>query len=47
MTVPMPDHAVHDPIAAPRSSLGKTDTITASALGVSNAPKTPCRILPA
>ena len=43
----MPDHAVHEPIAAPRSSGGKVATITASALGVSSAPNTPCSARPA
>ena len=43
----MPAHAVHEPIAAPRSSGGKVATITASALGVSSAPKTPCSARPA
>ena len=47
MTNAMPPHAVHEPIAAPRSSGGKLDTITASALGVSSAPKTPCSARPA
>ena len=46
-TVAMPPQAVHDPIAAPRSSGGKFPTITASALGVSSAPKTPCSARPA
>ena len=41
-TVAMPAHAVHDPIAPPRSSGGNAPTITASALGVSSAPNTPC-----
>ena len=45
-TVAMPPHAVHDPIAPPRSSGGKFATITASALGVSSAPKTPCSARP-
>ena len=43
----IPDHAVHEPIAAPRSSGGKVATITASALGVSSAPNTPCSARPA
>ena len=43
----MPDHAVHEPIAAPRSSGSNVETITASALGVSSAPKTPCSARPA
>ena len=47
MTIAMPAHAVHEPIAAPRSSGGKVATITASALGVSSAPKTPCSARPA
>ena len=47
MTMAMPPHAVHEPIAAPRSSGGKVATITASALGVSSAPKTPCSARPA
>ena len=41
-TVAIPDHAVHEPIAAPRSSRGKAATITASELGMSRAPNTPC-----
>ena len=41
-TVPMPPHAVHAPIAAPRSDSEKVRTITASAAGVRNAPDTPC-----
>ena len=40
--IPIPPHAVHVPIAPPRSSLGKTDTMMASAAGVSSAPETPC-----
>ncbi len=40
-TVPMPLHAVHAPIARPRSSGGKVAAITASAAGVSTAPHTP------
>ena len=47
MTIAMPPHAVHEPIAAPRSLGGKLATMTASALGVSSAPKTPCRARPA
>ena len=39
----MPLHAVQEPIAAPRSSCGKTETMMASAAGVSSAPATPCR----
>ena len=41
--IPMPPQAVHVPIAPPRSSLGNTDTMMASAAGVSSAPETPCR----
>ena len=37
----IPAHAVHEPIAAPRSSRGNAATITASALGVSSAPNAP------
>ncbi len=40
-TVPIPPQAVHAPTARPRSSGGKLATITARALGVSSAPKTP------
>ena len=40
-TAAMPVHAVHDPIAAPRSLGAKVATMTASALGVSSAPNTP------
>ena len=40
--VAMPLHAVHDPIATPRSAGGKVATMIASAAGVSSAPKTPC-----
>ena len=47
MTIAMPPHAVHEPIAAPRSSGGKVATMTASALGVSSAPNTPCSARPA
>ena len=47
MTNAMPPHAVHEPIAAPRSSGGKLATMTASALGVSSAPNTPCSARPA
>jgi hypothetical protein len=47
MTIAMPPHAVHEPIAAPRSSAGKLATMTASALGVSSAPNTPCSARPA
>ncbi len=41
-TVAMPLHAVQLPIAAERSDSEKTPTITASALGTSSAPATPC-----
>ena len=41
--IPIPPQAVHLPIAPPRSSLGKTETMIASAAGVSIAPETPCR----
>ena len=41
MTVAIPAHAVHDPIAPPRSLGVNAITITASALGVSSAPKMP------
>ena len=37
----MPAHAVHEPIALPRSAAGKAATISASALGVSSAPNAP------
>ena len=47
ITIAIPDQAVHDPMAAPRSSAGKAEMITASALGVSSAPKTPCSARPA
>ena len=43
----MPDQAVHEPIAAPRSAAGKVAMMTASALGVSSAPNTPCSARPA
>jgi hypothetical protein len=46
-TVAMPDHAVHEPTAAPRCAGGNAVTITASALGIRSAPKTPCAIRPA
>ncbi len=36
-------NAVQEPIAAPRSDSGKVATITASELGISSAPATPCR----
>ena len=35
-------HAVQDPMAPPRSAGGKAVMMTARALGVSSAPKTPC-----
>ena len=38
----MPPHAVHEPIAAPRSDSGNTATMIASDAGVSSAPETPC-----
>ena len=47
MTNAIPPHAVHEPIAPPRSSGGKLATMTARALGVSIAPKTPCNARPA
>ena len=47
ITIAMPDHAVQEPIAAPRSSAANVEMITASALGVSSAPKTPCSARPA
>ena len=47
ITNAIPDHAVHEPIAAPRSSGRTSATITASALGVSSAPNTPCSARPA
>ena len=47
ITVEMPDHAVHDPTAEPRCSGGKAVTMTASALGASSAPNTPCSTRPA
>src|SRR4051794_36104711 len=43
----MPTHAVHEPIAAPRSAGGDAATITARALGVSIAPNRPCSARPA
>ena len=43
----MPDQAVHEPIAAPRSSAGNAEMMSASALGVSSAPKAPCSARPA
>ena len=47
ITMAIPDHAVQEPIAAPRSSGPKVEMITASALGVSSAPNTPCSARPA
>ena len=41
-TVETPLHAVHVPIAAPRSSPSNVAAITASELGVSSAPAIPC-----
>ena len=46
-TVAMPDHAVHEPIAAPRWAGGKAVTMTASAAGESSAPNIPCSTRPA
>ena len=43
----IPAHAVHEPIAPPRSSRGKAAMMTASALGVSSAPNAPCSARPA
>ena len=43
MTVEMPLHAVHVPIAAPRSAPENVDVITASDAGVRSAPAIPCR----
>ena len=40
-TVEMPLHAVHVPIAAPRSAPENVDVMTASEAGVSSAPATP------
>ena len=40
-TVAIPDHAVHEPIAAPRWAGGKAATMTASAAGDSSAPNMP------
>ena len=40
--VAMPDHASQEPTAEPRCAGEKAATITASALGASSAPKTPC-----
>ena len=42
ITIAMPPHAVHVPIAAPRSSGGKTAVMMASEEGTSSAPATPC-----
>ena len=39
--IPTPPHAVQVPIAPPRSSAGNTETMIASAAGVSIAPETP------
>ena len=44
--VAMPDHANQEPTAGPRWAGGKAATITASALGASSAPKTPCATRP-
>ena len=41
-TVAIPPHAVQLPIAGPRSDSSNVATITASALGTSSAPATPC-----
>src|SRR5881392_148153 len=41
ITVEMPLHAVHVPIAAPRSAPENDEVITASDAGVSKAPATP------
>ena len=46
-TVAMPDHAVHEPIAAPRWAGGNAVTMTASAAGESSAPNMPCSTRPA
>ena len=43
ITNEIPVHAVHVPIAAPRSSPAKFAVIVASAAGVRSAPETPCR----
>ena len=43
----MPDQAVHEPIAAPRSAAGNVEMMSASALGVSSAPNAPCSARPA
>ena len=42
ITNAIPVHAVHDPIAAPRSSSGKTAVISARLDGTSSAPAIPC-----
>ena len=47
MTVAIADHAVHEPTARPRCAGGNAATMTASALGVSSAPKMPCATRPA
>ena len=39
----MPPHAVHEPIAAPRSRSGNAATMIASELGASSAPAAPCK----
>ncbi len=41
ITVAIPDQAVHEPIAPPRSSRLNACTITASELGISKAPNAP------
>ena len=43
----MPDQAVHEPMAAPRSAAGNAAMMSASALGVSSAPNAPCSARPA
>ena len=43
MIAAIPPQAVHDPIAAPRSSGAKAATMTASDDGVTNAAAAPCR----
>ena len=47
ITVAMPDQAVQEPIAAPRSSAGNAEMMSASALGVRSAPNAPCSARPA
>ena len=42
MTVAIPAHAVHVPIARPRSSGGNVAMMMAKALGASSAPAMPC-----